>query len=522
MREKSKERLGRKFEILLGSEHNYGYFDQELVERYVCLGDDFEDDLTISKSQGRFADITKSADLSMHQPGYPINLCIRDTPGVNDTFMIREQITIKSIRDSRICVVVLSAHQALSATDLGLIRLITQVKSRDVLIFVNRIDELANPALQVSEIRDSIQATLKQNKCSADAEILFGSGLWAEHAITGGVQTLPFASQKALENWAEHKEVAGPETENELMWFLSGVPDLLDAISERVSEGEGHDMLRSIASETGSLLTSVKAADNLEAKAQVGDAKLSVSVDHLRHMLDEIAAAADADLSDTLDCMTRDFSQRLERAHSTFLTRATDALAKHLELYGVDKPWTYDPTGLRMMLNSAYTIFGTKCQGAFTRAAVAAGESYRALYHQALNLPQELFDPRLPSAPRIPPPVSLGQTIALDLRGSWWSGWWNRRKSFRSQAERFHELIAAETVALLNDLIQDQASVIQNDMRAQLNGYTMSQTDCFNSMLGIGDPDISRLFDIDSLKERDLALTRAITMLDRYADVPRP
>ena len=46
-------------------------------------------------------------------------LCIRDTPGVNDTFMIREQITIRAIRESRICVVVLAAHQALSSVDLG-------------------------------------------------------------------------------------------------------------------------------------------------------------------------------------------------------------------------------------------------------------------------------------------------------------------------------------------------------------------------------------------------------------------
>ncbi len=69
-------------------------------------------------------------------------LCIRDTPGVNDTFMIREQITIRAIRESRLCVVVLAAHQALSSVDLALIRMIANVKSREVIIVVNRIDEI--------------------------------------------------------------------------------------------------------------------------------------------------------------------------------------------------------------------------------------------------------------------------------------------------------------------------------------------------------------------------------------------
>ena len=49
MREKSRERLGDKFELLLGQQHDYGYFDDDLIERYVCLGDDFEDDFVPGK-----------------------------------------------------------------------------------------------------------------------------------------------------------------------------------------------------------------------------------------------------------------------------------------------------------------------------------------------------------------------------------------------------------------------------------------------------------------------------------------
>ena len=172
MREKTKARLGRKFELLLGQKHNYAELNDDLMQRYVCMGDDFED-LEEEDQQGRFADITKSADLYLETNALPMPICIRDTPGVNDTFMMREQITINALRDSRICVVVLSAHQALSSMDMGLIRLISNVKAREVIIFVNRIDELSDPASQVPESRDSITQTLADNNGPENPQIIF-------------------------------------------------------------------------------------------------------------------------------------------------------------------------------------------------------------------------------------------------------------------------------------------------------------------------------------------------------------
>jgi len=135
MYEKTKERLGRKFELLLGQTHHYKHLDDALVQRYVCLGDDF-DTASAAERQGQFADITKSADLYLSASNLPIACTLRDTPGMNDTFLMREQITIRSIRDSKICVVVLSAHQALNSVDMGLIRMISNVKSRQVVIMV--------------------------------------------------------------------------------------------------------------------------------------------------------------------------------------------------------------------------------------------------------------------------------------------------------------------------------------------------------------------------------------------------
>lgn len=189
MREKSRARLGRKFEMLLGQSHEYGFFDRNLVERYICLGDDFAalDGVPdpAADTQGRFADITKSADLYLHTKSLPCRLCLRDTPGVNDTFLMREQVTIQAVRDSRTCIVVLSAHQALTAVDMGLIRMISNLEARDVVIFVNRIDELRDPVRQIPEIEASIRQTLRAHQGPVEAEIVFGSAYWANKALSG-------------------------------------------------------------------------------------------------------------------------------------------------------------------------------------------------------------------------------------------------------------------------------------------------------------------------------------------------
>ncbi|NIZ14742.1 dynamin family protein, partial [Phaeobacter sp. HF9A] len=228
MRDRAKARLGRKFELLMGQSHDYGYFDKNLIERYICLGDDPEFAEEEEAHQGRFADVTRSADLYLGSPVLPCKLCLRDTPGVNDTFLMREQITLQALRDSRVCVVVLTASQALSTVDLGLIRMLSNLQAEQVVLFVNRIDELADPAAQVPEIEASLRETLKAHHVPEGADILFGSALWANAVLAGDLDAMPPASAQALFNWAEARAVpGGGEIEpQDMVWTLSGLPAL--------------------------------------------------------------------------------------------------------------------------------------------------------------------------------------------------------------------------------------------------------------------------------------------------------
>src|SRR6056297_1823187 len=353
MRDTSRKRLGRHFELLMGQEHDYGYFDKNLLERYICLGDDFDGaedapgDAALDAGhkgagskggadQGRFADITRSADLFLNCQTVPFRMCLRDTPGVNDTFMMREMVTINAVRDSRICVVVLSAGQALTSVDMALIRMISNLQSRDVVIFVNRIDELPDPAAQVPEIEQSIRQTLKDHGGPADAEIIFGSAYWAGAVLNGDVEALDAGSAAALMEWARHKleaSVARQSAPN-IVWEMSGLPALWRAVSERIVGTLGTACLASVARQAITLGTSQQAARSVVVAG--GGATSDISMHELRAAMDRVARDATAALEADLDLVFAEYRQRADRAHETFLDRATHALLDHLERRGAD------------------------------------------------------------------------------------------------------------------------------------------------------------------------------------------
>ncbi|MEM1428680.1 MAG: dynamin family protein [Pseudomonadota bacterium] len=476
MREKTRRRLGRKFELLLGTSHEYGTYDRELIERYVCLGDDFLDEEG-ADHQGRFADITKSAEIWLPRLAWPMGLCLRDTPGVNDTFMMREQITISALRDSRLCVVVLSAHQALSSVDMALLRLIANVRSREVVIFVNRIDELPQPHVQIPEIEASIRATLASQQGLEEVEILFGSARWATLALNGSLSELGDEESDTL---MAHAEFALSDVERELgpvelIWWMSGVPALYNALWARIVDGAAREKLRRVAKAAMNLAVGLSAAAEANPLRSAAQAGQTLDRDTMIEALDRIEQEVLTEFDAAFDKAYTTATQRLARAQRSFLDRATSALVQHLESYGELSPWTYDPAGLRLLLRSTYQVFSRQVRAAGTEAGTSAAAAVSALYADALGRDAESFTLAAPDPPRLPPPVLLGQTIALDLKTTWWRRWWSRRRGYASFAPEFHKMIEAETRPIVDALNQTHCAPANGPTRAGLQEFFADQ-----------------------------------------------
>ena len=507
MYQKTKERLGRKFELLLGQTHHYQHLDDELVQRYVCLGDDFDTDEARAR-QGQFADITKSADLYLDAPNLPIAYTLRDTPGMNDTFMMREQITIRSIRDSKICVVVLSAHQALNAVDMGLIRLISNVKSRQVVIFVNRIDELSNPAEQVPEVRDSLIKTLADHGGPENPCILFGSALWANAAISDTVAELPEDSIAALEGYGSMSGIEDIEEmeEREAVWTLSGLPALHEALGARIEESAGEKALTSVRARAANIVSGLRASSAIVSLSANGGQLQKVTNENAAAMMEDIAGEARMHLDASMDVVFQKFGARVDQAHGRFISRALDALLQHLERHGDNEVWSYSPDGLRMLMRTAFQVMRKNYKAEVDDVLMNCADKLTEAYGEIFDVTQENFAIEPPVAPDVPPPVTLAQTIVLDVKTSWWKSWWGARKGFRAFANGFHDLIEDETTPMVDDLKVDQVNEIRALAHKTLNDFLAEQRSvlddiCAKSQISI--EDLHGLFGVTSQEERE-------------------
>ncbi|MFT7108034.1 MAG: hypothetical protein ACJAVT_002566, partial [Yoonia sp.] len=486
---------------LLGQKHSYAELNDDLIQRYVCMGDDF-DDLDQADEQGRFADITKSADLFLNTNALPIPLCIRDTPGVNDTFMMREQITINALRDSRICVVVLSAHQALSSMDMGLIRLISNVKAREVVIFVNRIDELSNPGAQIPEIRNSIMQTLADNNGPENPQIIFGSAYWANVALRNDLDEIIADSADALYNWAKASLSAetGDMDTHELVWHLSGIPELYSALSERIVDGSGAEILSASRKKALNLVSGVRASNTVVSMRLDGNTVSVMMADELEQHLEKMESDNMKLLSGRMDAVFQQFSGRVDQSHKRFLDRALESLLQHLETKGEEEVWQYSPDGLRMLLRTSYQVMRRNVALTCEEVYEAAAQDLAGICRSAFGVAVKNFSITPPTPPDVPAPVSLGQTIALDLQTSWWRGWWKRRKGYRAFASGFYDLIEAETNPIVEELKLRQANEIRENARRELQGFLTEQRALLTDISNKSELDIEDLEDVFGIR----------------------
>ena len=76
----------------------------------------------------------------------------------------------------------------------------------------------------------------------------------------------------------------------------------------------------------------------------------------------------------------------------------------------------------------------------------------------------------------------LGQTIALDLKGTWWSRWWHKRRGYRSFATEFADMIKAETDPIVDSLSGPHADAIRSAAVDSLKEFFAEQRTVLESV----------------------------------------
>ena len=171
MRKRAERRLGPKFPELLGQCHRYQTVSPQVLTDYVSAGDE---DAWPGKRR-HFSDITRAADLYFNDSPFAFPITLIDTPGTNDPFMVRDEITRRSLETPDIYVFVISALQPLSASDISTLRLLNGLHKDRIVVFINRVDQLPNPAANAAVVKTAVEKRLHLEFPTLQIPVICGS-----------------------------------------------------------------------------------------------------------------------------------------------------------------------------------------------------------------------------------------------------------------------------------------------------------------------------------------------------------
>lgn len=484
MREATEKRLGDEFKDLLGSSHIYETLDKDIIDRYICYGD--PEDLADGSHEGVYADLTKTADLYLDIPDYPKNLCFRDTPGVNDTFMMREQITLNAISESRACIVVLSAHQALTTMDMALLRIICAVDAREIIIFVNRMDELTDPAAEEARIRASIRKTLSRVGIDDDIEILFGSGYWAQAAIENAVADMAPASLRSLESWAQahDRALTTAADRKSAARDASGILPLLTAVSQRIVDGPTARILEELRTDIDSIVAMVETVERLRSSKATGT---GADPDMIRARLHAMHGDAQEAHEKITASVRSDLEQHLVQAQQAFLETALESLEDHVATYGTAENWTHVPMTLRMSMRTAYMSACNSMERQMTGFLNQAAATVQDILDVDLGLIGAEQPQNTPILPAARAPANLAKTLSLDLGTSWWQRFWKFGQQARLR-KRYGDAIINETTPIIEEILSAHFDVHAERVKRYVVDFVDDQAHFLEELLDQFEP----------------------------------
>ncbi|MGA7326521.1 MAG: GTP-binding protein [Rhodomicrobium sp.] len=165
----------------MAKHHLFSAVTPEIMESYVSTGDFTKKDAPLQSKL--FSEVTRMAEVFLDDNPIFYPSVLIDTPSVNDLFFVRDEITRANFAEADVYVLVLTAQQPLSRSDISLLRLLRGLKRNRIIAVINRIDTLSDIETEGERARDEVRAALKRELPHADIPVILTSALWANAAL---------------------------------------------------------------------------------------------------------------------------------------------------------------------------------------------------------------------------------------------------------------------------------------------------------------------------------------------------
>ena len=483
MKQRAVMRLGKDFAELLGSAHSFESFNTELLARYVCSGD-----FAGNSSLGQFADITKQADLYFDEGPFAFPVTLTDTPGTNDPFLIRDEITRRSLESADLYIVVLTARQPLAEADVNLMRLMHGLNSERIIVFVNRVDDFADVGYDLAEVLMYVEKKLKANFPGARIPVVAGSAAWANGAHKGDDETLARLMQRpslgylsdiglvqprdltpdALHDAASRDRLRGA------LFAASGLPAMYRAVADYMVSSHAAHIQMQTARWFGDMANASAKAANFElesSRAEPSGARAAderLALERETAVLNEVTANVERSakhIEEQFSAIIAEemtaLRQALQAVVDTHAAKERGVLIATLEGGRAPRTWTLEGVALRRALAADFKDrFDSAAARVLELQSKVAPELARlmSLIAPEIAMPTEPEKRLLLIAP--PSTAALSRFVALDIEDSWWSSLWKGRTSANAYGEQIESLIKEEFQPVADDLVATAERVL--------------------------------------------------------------
>ena len=374
---------------------------------------------------------------ALTQPPFAYPTTIVDTPGTDDPVRVGEALSRDALESADAYIAMLNAQQALSPGVVSLLGPLQGLQKSRLVVFVNRIDTLANPVVDgeaaVAHVCDRIAAEFP----GVAIPVIAGSAIDASSlgdlkaalsrlVLQGPTMLRLQRRQRAFYEMVLNIELAARGELRSLEQLIAATRDGETTTSDWVQAAED---LKRFNALPAAIMARVKTAaqnfDRLKAEA-------------VRH----------------LDAALRDVARRdVLEARRRLLAQLRFTRREHI--------WQHDTLPLRRDLDR-------ELQSIYGEVAEALHQVERTTSAEILDMVRELMSENsiisedVPVSP-IDPASSisvLGDTVAIELDERW-RAWWRLWHGPRQRARKLEELLSAAVDPVVDDLLDKAASALE-------------------------------------------------------------
>lgn len=496
MRRRTEQRLGHALGDLLGNVHEFTSFSPKLLEQYVCSGTPVGIDPT-SPQPIQYSDIVKSAEVYFDPAGPCFPTVVIDTPGTNDPFLVRDEITRRALDSADIHVVVLIARQALSSADVALLRILRGLHKERIVVFINRIDELGDIVHDAPMVIDHVRTGLKREFPGVEIPVITGSALWAQVASMGtdieiqkvlASSVRGYAAQVAPIDLSKADGNSAPVGQRltETLSACSGLPELTRVLSRLAEESHSSSVLTQVASslaEVGHVsVRSAKHEIEILDQSLANEVHQAQSVDSELNFIRERVDQTEK-LLGALNTFIIDVQARAEQVAADRVELLDDAMRNLVREYAETEGrelreamrgdvsghvWQCDTSEIRRQLETMVITEFRKAEHDLWQLYISVIPRLHELIEQfASHLKAERPNP-LSRLEGEPPSISaLSRFVTLDLSEPFWKRWLSLTRKPEEREAELRMMIREEFYGVVHDLtVAAQAQLA--DVRGQI------------------------------------------------------